>query len=204
MTPHLLILGPSGVGKSTVTARAARRGFLPIEIDAASRTSARRMPFAARINVALKRRSFVLPPEYDGMVIENLMEEWTSFEDGDARPLSSALRVRSDQADAEACIVSFPSGVVLSAGSIVVAEAAGIAVRILYGSVAECLGAFLARETSSGRGLGPDYWFANNARTHRSQGRPEFAAWRVTAFGEDGSRRPLDDLVDEICFTSAS
>jgi hypothetical protein len=137
--------------------------------------------------------------EFEAVSFGGLSKEWRRFLANDAAPLSIELRRRSDRARAAACFVSFPSGMVLTVEQIALLEANQIIVRILYGSRDECMRAFLAREATSGRGLTAEHWLAHNRQPYERLGRPEYERYRVPAFGADGSRRPLSDMIDAIC-----
>jgi len=73
----------------------------------------------------------------------------------------------------------------------------GIVVVVLYGTGAECMDAFLARECATGRGLGVDHWITNNRDIYAEFSRPDYAPYRVAAF-DNGRHRSRAALVDEI------
>ena len=201
MTPHIFVLGPSGAGKSSIASGVAKcRGYLHLELDGTSWTPARNRPsLASRIRTRLEAGLSIRGAEFEAVSFGALGRPWRNFLFGDASPLSDELRRRSRNVDAAACIVSFPSGVVLTAEQIAVADAAGIAVRILYGSRDDCVRAFLMREAASHRRLDREHWLLYNRQTHDTFGAPEFAQYRVVTFGNNGSRPPIELLADAIC-----
>jgi len=170
-TSTLFLLGPSGVGKSTLAAWAAHDlGILHLEIDRF--------------------------PDGDGIDLEGLRGEWDAFwMRADARPLAGVLASRA--AGRPGVILSFPSGVVLSSRQPAAATQVGIRIMVLYGTGAECMAAFLERERGSGRGLGVDHWVLNNAQSYAAFSAPDFAPHRVTAF-DNGEFRTRAALVAEV------
>ena len=176
---HLFLLGPSGAGKSTVAAAlAARRGYLHLELDRY--------------------------PDGDGIDLAGIRSQWDSFRHGrDPSALVAELSRRAAASGAGACALSFPSGYVLPPGHVAAAQAHGVDVRILYGSAAACIGAFLDREAASGRGLDADWWMRNNDRSYLLLSRPEFAARRLEVFASDGAHLPLERVVEALCGPAA-
>ncbi len=161
---------------------------------------ARKRPsLASRIRTRLEAGLAIRGAEFEAVSFGALGRPWRNFVAGDASPLSDELRRRSENANAAACIVSFPSGVVLTAAQIVVAHAAGIAVRILYGSRDDCVRAFLTREAASDRRLDREHWLHYNRHTHDTFGAAEFSPYRLVTFGSNGSRLPIELIVDAIC-----
>lgn len=169
----LFLLGPSGCGKSSLgTWVAEDLAFLHLEIDQW--------------------------PNGDGIDLASLRPQWDRFlEQGLAGPLAEELRLRAAGGGRAGTVLTFPGRLVLPVPRVEVAMAVGIVVVVLYGTGAECLDAFLAREAATGRGLGIDHWVANNHDIYADFSRPDFAWWRVAAF-DNGRHRSRADLVDEI------
>jgi hypothetical protein len=169
----LLVLGPSGVGKSTFAEYLYKeRHWLHLEID-----------------------------QYpnDGIDLHDLRQQWDLFY-GSRKPddLVMEIRKRSMRIRTENCVLSFPSGVVLSPGHIAAAERAFIRVAYLYGSAAHCINAFLERERKSGRNLGLDHWLANNTASYLMMSDPAFQPYRTHVFNFQGKRRSHPDVLREI------
>src|SRR5215831_3595025 len=113
----LFIFGPSGVGKSAFGNYLVQlHGWLHLEID-----------------------QF---PAGDGIDIHQLRYEWELFyRQKNSRPLVQALRQRVTSANKANCILTFPSGLVLSPEHIKSCEPS-IQVCYFYGSAAHCINAF--------------------------------------------------------------
>jgi hypothetical protein len=172
-TPILFLLGPSGVGKSTL-AEWIRDDltFLHIEIDRF--------------------------PDGDGVDLEGLRTEWEAFWSRcDARPIAAAINDRARASGRSGAVLSFPSLVVLSPQHIQAAQHSGIRIIVLYGSGAECLESFLRREEQSGRRLTGEHWVQNNALSYARFSLPDYAACRVGVFAE-GRFRDRGSLVAEM------
>src|SRR5262245_66522351 len=119
--PLLFIVGPSGAGKSTIGQWLAEDlDLLHIEVDRW--------------------------PDGDGIDLAGLRTEWDSYLSGSIRPLVSVLRSRVTQASRSGAVLTFPGSLVLPPELITESGEAGIITVVLYGSGAECLDAFLARE----------------------------------------------------------
>ena len=145
----MFLLGPSGAGKSKLSEWVAEdTGFLHIEIDRW--------------------------PDGDGIDLAGLRNDWNTYlESGDPSRLAAAIRKRIRNARKQGAILSFPSTLVLAVPQMKAAEEHGIRPIVLYGTDADCLGAFLRREAELGRGLATDHWVQNNARTYAQFSRPE-------------------------------
>jgi hypothetical protein len=166
------LLGPSGAGKSQVGQWLAEAlDYLHIEIDRW--------------------------PDGDGIDVAGIRKEWDAYySKGSIIPLRSVLQSRAAQADRSGTVLTFPGRLVLPPYLIESSRPERIATIVLYGSGAECLDAFLAREKSEGRGLGVDHWIQNNADVYAQVSRPEYAPYRITAFRPDG-RRPSREVIVE-------
>jgi hypothetical protein len=158
MHPILFIFGPSGAGKSTLGDWVAMDfGFLHIEIDRY--------------------------PDGDGIDLSNLRIHWDEFYlRGSAKSLAHELRSRAVAGGWAGTILTFPGTVFLPKSRIQTAAKDGIVVVILYGTGAECLNSFLAREKKSRRNLTVDHWILNNQVCYAHFSRPEFTPYRVLAF----------------------
>jgi gluconate kinase len=169
-----LILGPSGVGKSCFAQYLQRKLHrLYLEID-----------------------QF---PRGDGIDIHDLREPWDMFLGRmDATALAEELCKRAKEANVAGCILSFPSGLVLSPKHIDAARTSSVKVIYLYGTAADCISAFLERERQSGRNLDIHHWLDNNTQPYMAMSRPEFARHRFHMFDEDGKRREHSDILNAI------
>jgi len=166
----LLVLGLSGAGKSTLGAWLAEDlGLIHHEID-----------------------------RCDGVDLACIRPEWESFlRDGSAGPLADALRAQAEGAECEGVVLTTSSDVVLDSRSLMAARGCGIHSAVLYGSLAECLGAFLSREAQMDRGLDAVHWHAHNDRALAEYGRAKYRRWRLPAF-EKGARRSRVALVADV------
>ena len=97
-----------------------------------------------------------------------------------------------------ACVLSFPSRVVLSPSQIAAAFAAEISVKYLYGSAAACIEAFLKRERATGRNLGVEHWLLNNSNEYLLMSKPELAEWRVDVFSPEGHRPTVAEIATRV------
>lgn len=163
-SPIAFLIGPSGAGKSTLAAWVAEDlGLLHLEID--------RFPHG------------------DGIDLEGLRPAWDAFWlDSDAQPLAAAVRERTEDANADGAILSFPSGVVPRDDQIAALACEDITLVVLYGSGAECLDAFLRREQAKSTRLDATHWIRHNAGPYASLSTPRFAPHRLLAFDEGGYR----------------
>jgi hypothetical protein len=173
MPLHLFILGPSGSGKTHLAAHlGATPSYLHLEID--------RFPHG------------------DGIDIEGLRTEWDQLWCGaSATPIAQVLTGRAQERRRAACVLSFPSGVVLPPSHISAAFQAGISVKYLYGSAAACIQAFEAREQETGRNLGVEHWLLNNSRSYLEMSRPDLVPFRVEVFATEGARPPVAEIAGD-------
>jgi hypothetical protein len=170
--PILFLLGPSGYGKSSLGAWVAEDlAFLHLEIDQW--------------------------PNGDGIDLASLRPQWDRFLDGSAGPLAEELRLRVASIGRAGTVLTFPGRTVLPVPRIAAAIAVGIVVVVLYGTGAECLDAFLAREAATSRGLGVGHWIENNRDIYAELSRPDYAPYRVAVF-DNGRHRSRAVLVDEV------
>jgi hypothetical protein len=170
--PLIFILGPSGSGKSTIGQWLSEDfDLLHIEVDRW--------------------------PDGDGIDLAGIRTEWDLYINGSTSPLVSMLSSRVRQAAKSGAVLTFPGGLVPSSALIIASREAGITTVVLYGSDAECLDAFLAREEATGRRLRADHWIRNNSDSYALFSLPKYAPWRLAAFQPDG-RRSRAAIVEEI------
>ncbi len=170
--PLLFVLGPSGSGKSTLGEWIAEDlCFLHLEIDLWGK---------------------------DGIDTHALRREWDAFWSGaDATGLAGAIVERAERTGNRGVVLTFPSVLVLRRQHRHAAEKVGIRLLVLYGTGAECLAAFLQRESDSGRGLDEDYWARHNAHPYAEFSRPAFAPFRLNVF-ENGRFRDRPELIADV------
>jgi len=171
---HLFVLGPSGVGKSSL-------GHWLLD-DLAM----------------LHLEHDIYPEPGDGIDSLGLRAQWNPFcACGDASALVKLLEGRAAEAGKTGTVLTFSGVVVLPPDILRRAEVAGIATVVLYGSGSACVNAFLTREKATGRNLGFEHWVLNNNRCYMALSSPEFAPWRIDAF-VDEVHRDRGDLVDQV------
>ena len=170
--PLLFVLGPSGSGKTTLGRWLAEDlGLLHLEMDLWGR---------------------------DAMGVHSLRKEWDAFWGrADAASLVSAACERADGAGCQGAVLTFPSAFVPRRQHRRAAETSGIELLVLYGTGAECLAAFMRRESGSEGALDEDYWVRHNARPYAEFSRPAFAPYLLDVF-EHGSFRDRGDLVSAV------
>ncbi len=159
--PLIFIVGPSGAGKSTIGQ------WLAEDLDL--------------LHIELDRW-----PDGDGIDLAGIRTEWDLYLSGSIAPLISALRVR--QAAQSGAVLTFPGGFIPPPALIIASRQVGITTVVLYGSGAECLGAFLAREEATGRRLSANHWIQNNSESYAHFSLPEYAPWRLAVFQSDRRR----------------
>jgi len=171
--PHIFVLGPSGCGKSRIGKYFGRRDYLHVEIDRW--------------------------PDGDGIDLEHLRTEWDEFYlRGTPKSLATALAAKASSARRRACVLTFPSGVVLSTPLIEAGITSSIVVKYLYGSAADCIMSFLHRESEIGRNLPVEHWLANNGCAYLQVSRPEFEPYRVAVFTGRGTRVSLNRIAEQM------
>lgn len=167
--PLFFILGPAGSGKTTLSAAMAQRyDLVHLELD----------------------RERGKPTLMDAH-----REEWRSLMIGrDPGPMAQAMRMRAAQAGAGGAVLSFPCFVVPGLRVLSAAQRQGIATVALYGTGAECLQSFLARERASGRNMGESHWRSYNAQSYAHLSSSRYDAYRIDAF-ERGRHRDLQEVM---------
>ena len=144
----LFLLGPSGVGKSSLGKYLSTKNWLHIEIDRY--------------------------PEGDGIDLNNLRTEWEEYYlKSLPGALHSELKLRTISASASGCILTVPNGLVIGRALVELSQEVGISVRYLYGPAADCISTFLQREISSGRGLTAEHWVRYNRDPYIEMSLPE-------------------------------
>lgn len=135
-------------------------------------------------------------PIQDGIDICNLRNVWDEFW-LKARPagLANELDDRARRSGKEGCILTFSSLVVPMDQHL---TAAHVKSWVLYGSAAECIAAFLSRESLMNRDLDENHWIANNAKSYITFSLPRFQHVRVQAFTASGLHRDWSDLLGEM------
>jgi len=169
----VFILGPSGIGKSSFGEYITQaKSWLHLEVD-----------------------QF---PNSDGIDIHKLREPWDRFFfKKDPQDLVDELTKRVTSEKRAGCIVTFPGGVVLSPEHIRMCRES-IGIFYLYGSAAQCINAFLAREEETGRCLSLEHWLTNNYETYLKMSNPAFEQSRVHVFTHTGNRRSHQDIFSEL------
>ena len=171
--PLIFVLGPSGAGKSQLGIWLADDlHLLHMEIDRW--------------------------PKGDGIDLEGIRAEWNAYYlGGSITPLASLLRSRAAKADRAGTVLTFPGGLVLPPELIEASRVEGIITIILYGSEAECLNAFLAREKGNVRGLDKNFWIQQNSSTYAQFNYPAYAPYRLNAF-QHGRRLERAAIVEAV------
>ena len=167
MKPIIFVLGPSGVGKSYLSKKLEENRFLYVHID----TDRRNKTFAAN----------GFPSEWDN-----------DFHKVDPAHLVDELRDRLDNEHAGA-VVSFPTVYVFTSEKLVEAAQFGATPVVLWGKQEYCIRAAEKRIEKKGGKFNLPRYERLNGPTFRAYGRPEYDAFRVEAFQEDGSRYPNEN-----------
>jgi hypothetical protein len=144
--PIWLVLGPSGAGKSSFGKfLATDKNWLFLEADQFTHSGARPV---------------------DGIDYHDLRPPWDRFYiHQDASALHAELSDRTASQGKAGCIMTFPSGVALSAEHLQ-ASVKLLSVWVLYGTAADCIHWFLEREAAMSRVLDLTHWLANNSQTY--------------------------------------
>lgn len=169
----LFVLGPSGAGKTSLGQHLDKNyGWLHLEVDL---------------------------PDRDGIDAHGLRGQWDPFwESFSPDSLAREIRQRTASDGKRGCVVSFSSLLVLSPKHICAAEKVLIKTIYLYGTAAHCIDSFLQREQVSGRCLSLDHWLYYNKEHYMEMSRPEYAPYRIPVFDGRGSRRPYEEVLDDI------
>ncbi|MCL4299528.1 MAG: AAA family ATPase [Anaerolineae bacterium] len=164
MKPIIFLLGPSGIGKSHLSKMLAKNKFLYVHID----TDSIKRTFAAN----------GFPSEWDD-----------DFYKVNLAHFVSELRDRLDNEHA-GVVVSFPTVHVFTPEKLVEAAQLRVTPVVLWGKQEHCIRAAEKRIEKKGGKFNLPRYERLNGPTFRAYGRPEYDAFRVEAFHEDGSRYP--------------
>jgi GTPase SAR1 family protein len=170
--PIIFVFGPSGVGKSYLSEKLQKNKFLYVHID----TDRRQRTFAAN----------------------GFSSEWDEdYHKVDFAHFAGALRDRLDDEHAGA-IVSFPTVHVFTPEKLVEAAQLGVTPLVLWGKYEDCVRAAEKRIKSKGKNFNLPRYEKRNKPAFRAYGCPEYDAFRVEAFREDGSRHPDEEWLARI------
>jgi energy-coupling factor transporter ATP-binding protein EcfA2 len=148
----LLVLGPSGAGKTTLGNALAAAGMLHLDFDQYPK---------------------------NGVDEEGLRAEWNAFFlSGQPQLLSDSVRNRAQTTNCQAAVITCPGSVYLCPDFMRSVEPHGYRFAILFGPRDACLAAFLSGPHAH---LGASHWELHNAR-YDYFARPEFEEYRVSAF----------------------
>ena len=162
----LLVLGPSGAGKTTIGEALAKQAHM-LHLD------------------------FDQSPK-NGVDEEGLRSEWDAFVDRRPDVLAGAVLARVNAGSFRGAVITCPGGVVLSRDEILGAERCGFRAAILFGPPAACRAAFL---NGSHGGLGAAHWDDNN-KHYAAFGSPELEDYRVAVFRGSDRRPVSEILVE--------
>lgn len=170
--PVILIFGPSGVGKSFLSSLLLKQKFLCVYID----TDSSRRTFAAN----------------------GFSSDWDNdFHNVNFGHLVRELRKRLENGHTGA-VVSFPTLYLFTAENLVEAAQLGATPVVLWGKQVDCKLAAERRINKKGGSFNLARYERLNAPTFQAYHRPEYSAFRVEAFREDGSRFRDETLLKQI------
>jgi len=170
--PIIFLLGPSGIGKSYLSEMLSKNKFLYVHID----TDSQKRTFAAN----------GFPSEWDD-----------DFRKVNLAHFVGELRDRLDNEHAGAA-VSFPTVYVFTPEKLVEAEQLGVTPVVLWGKQKDCIRAAEKRIEKKGLKFDLPRYERKNVPTFQAYGRPEYDAFRVQAFQEDGTRYPNEEWLTKI------
>jgi hypothetical protein len=166
--PIIFVLGPSGVGKSCVSAGLAEDySFLHLDIDQ---------------NRGFEANGF--PAGWD----EDLSKV-------DFANLATAVRGRLAVEQRAAAVLSFPTVHVFSPEQLEAASRVGITTVVLWGTKERCIEARRVRARKNRMRFDLERYERKNRRTFETYGQSEYASFRVEAFQPDGSRWPREHIL---------
>lgn len=172
MKPILLVLGPSGVGKSYLSKKLAKNGFLYVHID------------TDRSERSFEANGF--PAEWDG-----------DFRQVELAELVAVLRDRLTEEHTGA-VVSFPTVDLFTAEMLVEASLLGATPLLLWGTRDHCVKAAQQRIRKKGIPFNVPRYQRLNEPTFLAYSAREYDIFRAEAFRDDGSRFPEDEWLAEI------
>jgi gluconate kinase len=176
MYPIWFILGPSGVGKTTVSREIAeRQAWLWYEIDEFSRDDGK-----------------------NGIDAEAIRNEWDVYwERYSPSKLIQTLLARMKHHRKQGVILSFSSTLILQDERLRPLKG-NIDVVYLYGTKAQCLEAFLARERDKRRNLTVDIWKTFNTPIFKFLESEECAHHKLSVFENQTpqSKRRTHDAIE--------
>ena len=164
--------GPSGVGKSYLSKMLQKKLFLYVRID----TDSRNKSYAAN----------GFPSEWD-----------KDYNRLDPDHLVRILLDRLHEGHAGA-IISFPTVHVFTHEKLVSAARIGVTPLVLWGKQEDCVRAAQERIRKKGRRFDARRYERLNEPTFRAYARPEYDAFRVEVFQQDGARYPDEELLARI------
>lgn len=169
----ILLFGPSGSGKSSLGRHLATKGWIHLEAD-------------------LFREE-----RKDGIDEHGLRATWDAFID-QHQPfhLARELEQRRAKPNALGIVLTLPS-LVVPPPNLIVASKGLLSIKILFGSLTHCLGAFLEREQKTTDGLGRGHWEQHNRLIFAKLIEPPFQAYIVQGFHPSGERRQLAEIADD-------
>ncbi len=168
----IFVLGPSGVGKSHLSKKLKERDFLYVHID----TDRSDRTFAAN----------GFPSEWDD-----------DFDKVDLAHLVGVLRDRLNDKHA-GVVVSFPTVHVFTPEKLVGAVQLGVTPVVLWGKQEDCVRAAEKRIEKKGMTFNLARYEQLNEPAFRAYGRPEYDAFKVGAFRDDGTRHPDQEWLARI------
>jgi hypothetical protein len=172
LKPIILVFGPSGVGKSYLSKKLAKRKFLYVAID----TDRKERTFAAN----------GFPSNWD--------------EDYHKVDVGHLVRVLGDRlgGEHEGGVISFPTVYVFTPENLAKAAKLGVTPVLLWGRPEDCERAAEGRINKKGKPFNRPRYKEKNKDAFQAYGCPEYGTFRVEAFREDGSRYPDDELLARI------
>jgi hypothetical protein len=169
--PIILVLGPSGVGKSTVSRWIKKEfQFLHLDID--------------------KPRGFArngLPADWDECISRI-----------DFARLATFVLQRVDSKKRAGAVLSFPTEHVLTREQIDAASGVGITTVVLWGTEERCIQARSERSRKKGIAFGLARYRRKNGPSFETYKRSEYDDFKFEAFRPDGSRWPRDHVMEVI------
>jgi len=170
--PIIFIFGPSGVGKSYLSKMLQKKMFLYVHID----TDSENKSFAAN----------GFPSEWD-----------EDYHKVDPTHLVGILLARLHNEHAGA-IISFPTVHVFTHEKLVAAARIGVTPLVLWGKHEDCVRAAQDRIKKKGLKFNSCRYERLNEPAFRAYVCPEYDAFRIEVFQQDGSRYPDEALLARI------